>query len=51
MMQEMQAPNRCSSEPLFGGSDEHRFGAVWVGAAHFIDWLLLRLLCKFDSLK
>ena len=26
MMQEMRAPNRCSSEPLAKGSDEHRFG-------------------------
>ena len=27
MMQEMRAPNRCSSGPLFKGPDEHRFGA------------------------
>ena len=27
MMQEMRAPNRCSSGPLFKGPDEHWFGA------------------------
>ena len=27
MMQEMRAPNRCSSGPLNKGPDEHRFGA------------------------
>ena len=42
MMQEMRAPNRCSFESTIGGSNEHRLGAVWVGASNFIDWAWVR---------